>query len=231
MSYAQARVPREPLLSTAPLLGGVQRSDEPDPELLSLPDPPRRERTVTIAILSLASTLSLAMGMALWHEVVYALGGTSAADLGDLGGVTTATLAAHENQPVRGAALLGAAGAIRYERPFTDDTFRALPVAGRRDLWVDVRVPAGGESGRWEPPHALAGRLVRFDAAGPRHRGLARAIDQTTHDGVPAGAFLLVDGEDPPHARWAVFLFVTFLASAAWNAASLVRLVRRVTER
>jgi hypothetical protein len=207
-------------------------SDEPDPELLALPGPPRRERTLTLAILFLAAVSALAMAFALRGDVAYALSGLGAAPLGasvgDLRTATAATLEANENRLVRAEAMLGAAGGIRYERAFASDTFRTLPVAGRADVWVDLRVPAGQENGRWQPPRSLVGRLVRFGHAGPRHRGLAAAIGTTTHERVPEGAWLLVDGEEPESARWSLVLALAFLGFAVWNVAAAMRIVRRV---
>jgi hypothetical protein len=204
-------------------------SEELDPELLALPDPPRRERTLTVVVLALAAALSLAMVFALRRDVAYAVASGTPTDLGDLHTATAASLEGVENRFVRAEGMLGAAGGIRYERPFVDDTFRTLPAAGRSDLWVDVRVPAGQETGRWEPPRALTGRLVRFDGAGPRHRGLAGAIERTSHAQVPAAAWLLVDGEAPDATRWTILLAVTFLGFAAWNIVTIARIVRRVT--
>jgi hypothetical protein len=227
-------VPPAPSAPSPLELGGAEpgplssERDELDPELLALPDPPKRERTLTLIVLSLAALLSLAMVFALRRDVAYALGSATPVELGDLHAATATSLSAAENHFVRADALLGAVGGIRYERPFVEDTFRALPVAGRADVWVDVRVPAGQETGRWEPPRTLAGRLVRFDAAGPRHRGIANAIARTTHAEVPAGAWLLVDGEAPDGARWTVLLAVAFLGCAAWNLVAMARIVRRV---
>ncbi len=211
-------------------LRGPESSEELDPELLALPDPPRRERTLTVVVLAVAAVLSLAMVFGLRHDVAYALrgGGSTAADLGDLHDATEATLAGLDNRYVRAESLLGAAGGIRYERPFVDDTFRTLPVAGRRDVWVDVRVPAGQETGRWEPPRSFTGRLVRFGGAGPRHRGLASAIERASSTEVPAGAWLLVDGEAPEKARWTILLAAMFLGCAAWNMIAITRIVRKV---
>jgi hypothetical protein len=202
--------------------------DEVDPELLALPDPPQRARRLTTAILVLAAASALALTFALRRDVTYALGPTTPLSLGDLRTAPAAVLAANENRFVRAEAMLGAAGGIRYERPFVADSFRTVPVAGRADLWVDVRVPAGQENGRWEPPHTVAGRLVRFGAAGPRQRGIASAIADATHESVPVPAWLVVDGEEPAGARWAVVLAAALLAFAAWNVATAVRLVRRV---
>jgi hypothetical protein len=210
-------------------LAGGDAHDQPDPELLALPDPPRRERTLTIAVLAIAAVLSLAMVFALRRDVAYAFASATAADAGDLHAATPAGLAALENRYVHADGLLGAAGGIRYERPFVEDTFRTLPVAGRTDLWVDVRVPAGQETGRWEPPRSFTGRLVRFGAAGPRHRGLASAISGASGAQVPNEAWLLVDGESPDAARWSVLLAALFLGFAVWNATAIVRIVRRIS--
>lgn len=228
-------VPREIQLP-APVPGAPsESSEELDPELLALPDPPQRERSLTVAVMALAALLSLAMAFALRHDAAYALqagpgvgGPEGAIDVGDLHAATGTRLAASENRYVRAEALLGAAGGIRYERPFVDDTFRTLPVAGRPDVWVEVRVPAGQESGRWEPPRTFQGRLVRFGAAGPRHRGLAGAIEGAGATAIPAGAWLLIDGEAPAQARWTLLLAVMFLGCAAWNAIAIGRVVRRV---
>jgi len=199
-----------------------------DPELLALPDPPRGERTLTVLVLAFTAIVACTMSFALRGDVAYAFSNGSALDLGELRDVgSSAAIGDMNNRYVRARGLLGAAGAIRFERPFESDSYRVSPVAGRRDLWVEVRVPAGEESGRYIPPSSFAGRLVPFDEAGPRHRGLVSAIGQTTGESVPAGALVLVDGEVPSRARWAVALALVFLTFAAWNALAIARLVRR----
>jgi hypothetical protein len=212
-------------------LAGAASADEPDPELVALPAPPRRARTITVIVLAFGTLAALLVAFGLRREVTYALAGESAAPLGDLRAVSDASLAENENRPVRAEAMLGATGGIRYERPFVDDSFRALPVAGRVnpfDMWVEVRVPAGEESDRWEPPRTFAGRLVRLDAAGPRHRGLKDAIEQATREHVRDGAWLLIDGEEPADARWSILLGAMFLGFAAWNVVAIARILRRV---
>ena len=72
---------------------------------------------------------------------------------------------------------------------------------------------------------------MRFGAAGPRHRGLAAAIEENAHLGGagPVGkAWLLIDGEQPDSARWTVLLAVMFLGFAAWNLGAAARIVRKV---
>src|SRR5581483_12353905 len=107
-------------------------------------------------------------------------------------------------------------------------TFRALPVAGRDDLWVEVRIPEGQENGRYEPPKSFDGRLVSLYGPGPRHRGLAAAIDAQAEHAMPTKAWLLVDGEQPSSSRWALALALIFVGFAVWNVAAMIRLVRKV---
>jgi hypothetical protein len=223
-------VPRgtTPLPSSALELAAREPDDEIDPELVSLPNPPRRGRTLAVFILGLAAAAAIGMAVVLRHDVLYAVASTSPATLGDLRTATEAALESNENHFVRAEGMLGAAGGIRYERPFVDDTFRTLPVAGRANVWVDLRVPEGQESGRWEPPRSFTGRLVRFDAAGPRHRALAAAIERAAHVPVPGGAWLVVDGEAPESMRWAIVLAAMFLGFAVWNGSAIARLLRKV---
>ncbi len=199
--------------------------DAVDEELASLPGPPRGERRATLGLLAATALASIAMAASLAGDARYAFASSSAADLGDLR--TAPADAFHPNEYARGEAMLGAAGAIRFERPFQADSFRIAPVAGRPDVWVELRVPDGVAPDRYVPPTSFAGRLVRFGEAGPRNRGLADAVHELTGQPVPAGAWLLVDGEAPAHARWAVALVAIFTAFAAWNALAIARLVRR----
>ena len=203
-------------------------SGEIDPELLSLPDPPKTGRTLTLAILAVTALASLAMVFALRRDVAYALAPSSPTDLGDLRTAEQTAIRSLENLPVTAHGMLGAAGGIRFERPFTLDSFRAMPVAGRPSIWVEVRVPRGQENGRWEPPRTFSGRLLRFQATGPRHRGLASAIEAATGGAISKDAFLLVDGEVPQASRWPLALAALFFAFGVWNLGAIVRIVRKV---
>lgn len=200
--------------------------EELDPELLDLPDPPKHGRTLTVALLVFTALASLLMLLALRRDAAYAFAPADARELGDLTTAKADTFV--ENQYVHASVMLGAGGAIRYERPLVSDSFRLMPVAGRDDVWVEVRVPPRGENIRWVPPATVQGRLVKFDTAGPRHRGLADAIKDTKGHDIPKDAWLLVDGAAPPDARWAVLLCFLFACFAGWNAFATAKLIRRV---
>ena len=200
--------------------------DAVDPELASLPEPPRTERRATLLLLATTALASVAMVTMLSRDAAYAFASSHVTDLGELRVAPAGALV--PNEYARGAGMLGAAGSIRFERSFESDSFRVAPVAGRSDVWVELRVPSGVDSERYVPPTSFAGRLVRFDAAGPKHRGLASAVSELTGQPVPKEAWLLVDGEAPQTARWAVALAAMFAVFAAWNALAIARIVRKV---
>lgn len=204
--------------------------DALDPELLDLPDPPKRERSFTVATLVFTAFASLAMVFALRGDAAYAFSSARPAELGDLGSAPAAAFV--ENGYVSGTAMLGAARAIKYERPLVSDSFRLMPVvssdARRPNVWVEVRVPAGAENIRYVPPNQITGRLVKFESAGPKHRGLASAVRDATGQQVPEASWLLVEGDAPTGARWAIMLVVMFLGFAVWNLGVTAKLLRRV---
>jgi hypothetical protein len=222
--------PSLPPFSSSLELAGPDARTDVDPQLVSLPAPPRVGKTVAVVALLAGAVAAFAMALALRRDALYAISPSDPTSIGDLRSAARPLLRAHINRYVRAEAVLGAAGAVRYERPLHSETFRALPVLGRAgddSVWVEVRVPPGEESGRWEPPHAFVGRLVSFDQADLRHSGLARAIEDVTHARVGPRAFLLIDGDEPQHERWTFFLAVAFVGLAAWNAFAFARLVRR----
>ncbi len=211
----------------APTRDLLPSEDELDPELLALPDPPKRERTLTIAMLLCTAMASVLMIVALRRDAAYAFAPADAVDVGDFATAPADSL--HENEYVHGAVMLGAAHAIRYERPLVSESFRLMPVSGRHDVWVEVRVPPGAETIRWVPPREVSGRLLRFESAGPKHRGLASAVHDATGQTVAPDAWLLVQGDPPSGSRWAVLLELLFAGFAIWNLVVSAKLLRRVT--
>ena len=213
-------------MTTASHFNPALEDDAIDPELVELPNPPKRERSMTVAMLVFTAFASLAMAASLRHDASYAFASQRATDLGDLGAAPAAAFA--ENTYVSATAMLGAAHAIRYERPLVSDSFRLMPVAGRPNVWVEVRVPAGAENVRYVPPSQFTGHLVRFESAGPKHRGLATAIKDATSQSVPASSWLLVEGDAPTSSRYAIILVAMFLGFAMWNLRATSKLLQKV---
>ena len=201
-----------------------------DPDLLTLPAPPKRERTATVVLMAITALAAAWMArLPPGAEGRYALSPGQPVDLGDL----TSLHPGHDlaNHYVRATGLLGTSGAIRYGRAAEGDSFRLAPVAGNPSLWVEIRVPEGFEGPRFVPPTAFAGRLVPFRKAGVRHVGLLKAVRAQTEVRIPDDAWLLVDGSSPRASRWAVALATLFAGFAAWNLAGMARVLSRVRDR
>jgi len=201
---------------------------EADADLVALPAPPRRERTITVVLMVLTAAAALWMGVALLGEARYAVSSGHPSDVGDL--TSFQPESGIGNSYARGAGLLGTAGAIRYGRAAEGDSFRLAPIAGNPKLWVEIRVPEGFEGPRYVPPTAFAGRLVPFRRAGVRHAGLLDAVRSQTKVEVPDDAWLLVDGSSPRTSRWAVALAGLFALFAAWNLGGVARILTRVKD-
>jgi hypothetical protein len=197
-----------------------------DPELVALPLPPQQERRRTLVLLGVTAAASLAMVFSLRHDARFAFERDVPVELPDLRTVPENALV--ESSFVHATAHLGAANAIKFERPLSESSYRLMPVAGRPDVWVEVRIPASEENPRFVPPVEFTGQLVRFRGAGPKHRGLTDAIRGTTQQNIPDSAWLLVDGSSPKSARWAFALVLIFLGFACWNIGAIATLVRRV---
>jgi hypothetical protein len=226
--YAVTGLPYQPPQPSALELAHASGREAEDPELVSLPRARDPRRAMTLLVLALGVAAAVTMVAALARDVAYAFASTNPVALGDLRTVSSTTLAVYENRKVTADGPVGAADAVRYERALREDTFRVLPVLGRVDLWVEVRVPLGNEGGRWEPPRSFTGRLEKLDATGPARRGLKDAIEEATHARIPRDAWLIVDGEEPASVRLAVVLWLGFLACAIGNALAMVRIVRKV---
>jgi hypothetical protein len=177
-------------------------------------------------VLAITALLSALLAASLGGEVRYALAPTEPTDLGELAALAPdASLA---DRLVRGTALLGTSGAIRFSRPLERDTFRLAPVAGTGRVWVELRVPEGAEGPRFVPPTSFVGRLVPMREAGLRHRGLGETVREATGQSPAPDAWLLVDGAVPASSRWAIALVALLGSVAVGSAISAARLLRPI---
>jgi len=222
-------VPQE-LSSTLTSPNSGLDSASPDPELIALPAPPKRERTATVLLMVVTTVLALWMAVALLGEARYALTPGTPVDVGDLATLQQpgSDLA---NRYIHATGLLGTSGAIRYGRAAEGDSFRLAPIAGNPKVWVEIRVPEGFEGPRFVPPTSFAGRLVSFKEAGIRHAFLRDAVREQTDKPIPEGAWLLIDGSSPRASRWAVALALLFVGFAGWNLIGVGRILSRVRDR
>ena len=201
---------------------------EPDPELLALPSPPKRERTATIMVMVVTALATLALAWSLRGEAGYSVSSGQPIEAGDLSKLTPS--ASVDNRYVRGNALLGATGAIRYGRAAEGDSFRLAPVAGNEKLWVEIRVPEGFEGPRFIPPSSFAGRMVPLRDAGLRHAMLRGEVHDKAGVTIPDDAWVLIDSTSPRASRWALLLVALLVGFAAWNVLGVIRLIARVRD-
>ena len=197
-----------------------------DPELVALAPPPKYDKMLAVALMSLTVLMSAAMCWSLRSEVAYAFQEPVPQALGEL--VHWQPDPRLANHYVRASVLLGTKAAIRYERPFEGDSFRLHAVAGNPKVWVEIRVPEGMEGPRFVPPVHVVGRLVPWGKAGLRHGGVASAVEKYAGKKIPDDAWLLVDGASPRASRWAVALAALFALFGLWNIVQLVRILRPI---
>ncbi len=199
----------------------------PDPDLVALPKPPQRTRTLSLALMGVTALLALSMLWALAGEVRYAWTPGQPRSVGEL-----SELRLDENLAdafVHGTARLDAQAQARYERFLDADGFLVARVVGNEKLWIELRQPRNGDSSA-RLPTSFVGRLVPMKSAGLTYRGLASRIEEQTQIAVPEDAWLLVEGATPASSRWAVALAGVLTLFAGWNLAQLVRLSRRVRD-
>ena len=209
--------PSSPELLASPIESAV------DPELVGLPRPPRGERIVSVALMIATAVLAAAMAIGLVGDVRYALASAEPEDIGDLAKLSSDGAA--NNHFVRATGHLGGTGAIRYERPLEPDSFRLTPVLGNDKMWVEMRVPEGGAPANFVPPTTFVGRIVRFEDAAFRYRGLARSVHEATGAVIPPHASVLVDGATPTASRWTVALAALFVFFAGYNLVTIARIL------
>lgn len=202
---------------------------EPDPELIGLPAPPKRARSVTVVLMLLTMLAALGLTYSLGSEITYATKPGTPLDVGELAKVSLA----HDmsNKYVRAAGLLGTSGAIRYGRAAESDSFRLAPILGSDKVWVEIHVPEGFEGPRFIPPSGFAGRLVPFKSVGLRHAGLRDQVKERTGVVIPDDAWILIDGSSPRSSRWALALAVLLSGFALWNLVGIGRLLAKVRDK
>ncbi len=204
-------------LSKSPPVGGHE-----DRELRELPRSPQRARAVTLASLVLTALASLALSFALLPDASYALGGGVPRNVGSLDGFHPGER--DENEWIRAGGIVRE-DAVRFERPLEADSYRLARVEGNEDVWVQLRVPAGGAEEHFIAPSSFVGRLIPVDDAGLRYVAVAGIVRSQTG---ASGGWLLIDGEAPSTMRWILGLVVLLAAFAGFCGYGLFRLTRPV---
>lgn len=195
-----------------------------DDDLASLPRPPRRMRTLSLAFMAVASLAAAAMAFLLAGDVRYALRPASPADVGELAALAPSDQL--KNVFVQGSGRMVSDRALRYQRPLESDTFQLSPIAGNPKLWVELRAPADpalAAHGAPPPPTVFVGRLVPVHEIGFRRSQAHTGTGDLS--AVPSDAWILLDGVTPQSLRWTIPLLALFVAFVLFCSATMLRIV------
>jgi hypothetical protein len=206
---------------TEPDTEALPQTETADPELIALPIPHRRGRSLTLAVLGLTGCLSLGFMLSLRTELAYALSSGQPTNIGNLEPFRPGR--EHLNSWIRGAGTLGTPG-LNYKKPLDPDRFRVVPILGNPKLWVEIREPGDSDPAYFVPPASFVGRLTRVADPGFLHRDLSEALLSRGSDGPPPDAWLLIDAESPRSSRWLLGFVALLLGFTGFSIFGLWRL-------
>jgi hypothetical protein len=178
--------------------------------------------------MTLTAAFATWLAFELRGDFAYSLRGGRPLDLGGLDHVPVERLP--RNAWVRAEGTLSTEGVIRFRRPLDPDAHRLAPLETNPNVWVELRVPPDADGDRFVAPGSFVGRLVPVANAGLRYGALEAAVADAGKGPLPAGSFLLLDGESPATTRWVLALVLVLAGFAAFNIAGIVRLARPVRD-
>jgi hypothetical protein len=212
--------------STRVATESMNRGRSVDDELASLPRPPRRMRTLSLAFMAVASIAAGVMAILLAGDARYALRTASPAEVGELAVLSPSKQL--KNLFVQGSGQLDAKRALRYQRPLESDTFQLSPIVGNPKLWVELRAADDLSPSAHRPPPpptVFVGRLVPLQEIGFRR---SRARSGSGPSTVPADAWILLDGVTPQSLEWTIPLLALFVAFVLFCSITMLRIVMPV---
>lgn len=215
---------KEPL--PGPVGPDLGAADDVDPELLALPAPPAGRRLATMAVMGLAVVVALGLTAMVRHDVAYFFSSTTVSDVGQAATLAPATLQSNSYVNVAGTPM--ASQVVRYRRLLSGETFVVFPLAGQRTVFVHMP-----ESQLADPVTTYSGRLVTFGEMGGRLDGVRSFFSSELGAPVTTESFVLLVGESPPTAWWALALSVLcalFVVLDLWLLVRWFRPLRRAAE-
>jgi hypothetical protein len=174
-----------------------------DPELLALPAAPRGRRFLSIALLCSVIVGASALLLHLRADLAYSFAAERTLDIGEASSAELAALVPNRYVRVRGAPMLSRA--VRYERPFAGRAFAIFPLAGQRQIFVQLPVAALDDPGRIARGE-FTGRLMTFDQLGARMRTVRDYLADALGMPVTAESFVVLAEEPPAAYRWVRWL-------------------------
>ena len=200
---------------------GVIGRDEVDPELLALPAPPPGRRFATMALMALVVVVALALVSTLRSDLAFFFVRDGARDLGDVTTIAASSLTPNTLVTVEGTPL--SAGAVRYRRVLTGDSYVVFPLAGQRTVFVHLT-----EEAARLPRTVYSGRLVRFADLGGRLSSVREYLASTMDMPVTPDSYVLLVDESPGTYWWAMGLALLAAIFVLLDVMLIVRWFRPV---
>jgi hypothetical protein len=193
----------QPELRPGPGFPPEGAADAVDPELLALPAPPRGRRLLSMSLI--ASVLVVACGLLaqLRADVFYAFTPARPVDLGDVRSLDLGMLAPNTYVRIRGNPMLGRM--VRYERSLSGESYAVFPLAGQRQVFVQVPLEALADPTR-AAQGEFHGRLMTFGQLGGRMRAVREYLARELELPVTAESFVVLAEEPPSSYGWALGL-------------------------
>ncbi len=195
--------------------------DEVDPELLALPAPPPGRRFATMALMALVVVVAFALVASLRSDLTFFFVRDAVRDLGDVTTVAASSLTPNTLVTVEGTPL--SAGAVRYRRVLTGDSYVVFPLAGQRTVFVHLSEEAAAS-----PRTTYSGRLVRFADLGGRLSSVREYLASTMDMPVTSDSYVLLVDETPASCWWAVGLAILAALFVLLDLMLIVRWFRPV---
>ena len=191
-----------------------------DEELVALPGPPRGRRLLSMA--AMAAVVIAAMGLLvhLREDVAYSFAGARTADLGDVNAVELADLETNRYVRVRGTPMFSRM--VRFDRAISGRQYAVFPLAGQRQIFVQVPVEALQDPAR-AAQGEFSGRLLTFGQLGGRFRVVREYLSRDLGMPVTAESFVVLAEEPPSSYGWALGMSALCLAIIALTSWLLLR--------
>ena len=197
--------------------------DAVDRDFDALPAAPRGRRVLALTFIAAAWGVSVAILLLLRADVAYLFASRTPADLGEAHVIQPAALDSGAFVRVSGTPM--ASKTVFFRHPLDGETFAIFPLAGQRNVFVQMSVGAP-EDVRRSSRREFAGRLVTFGELGGRLGSVREYLRNIMHLPVTGETFVLMADEAPGTPGAPHFVALLCFLCAAVNAWMAVRWFR-----
>jgi hypothetical protein len=200
---------------------------EVDQALLALPAPPRARRLAAMASMAAAVAAAIGLMVELRYDVSYSFASDQAIDLGSVTALDLSELEPNVYVRVRGTPMLSRL--VRYEKALSGASYAVFPLAGQRQVFVQMPAAAIDDPMR-AAPGEFSGRLMTFGQLGGRFRAVRDFLARELGMPVTAESFVVLTEEPPSAYGWSTFVLALCLAIVALMSGLMLRWFRPLPE-